>query len=169
MSIIRGCEYASVRCVISSNADAKGLKYAKDHSIHTCVTNKDNPTVTEDLVYLIGKLGKPKMIVLAGYMKLLPTSYISFCKAHHIRIVNIHPSLLPKYKGLNTHERVFEAGDTEHGFTVHDVIDELDAGNIIYQHKFVVREEDTVETLTDTVKLREQLLYPSIIDDLVVQ
>lgn len=169
LSILNRCKKANVKCVFSNNADAPGLQYARERGgISTCVFDKDNPQVLGDLINMIAKVGKPKVIVLAGYMKILPSPFINWCTAHHIQIVNVHPSLLPKYKGLNTHQRVLDAGDAEHGCTIHHVIAELDAGPIIQQSPFNVIDTDTVESLTEAVKIREQLLYPLIIDDMVV-
>jgi len=167
-SIITNCNNAFVKCVISSNVEAKGLEHAKNMGIHTCVTDNEKPLVTDDLIYLIGTLGKPKLIVLGGYMKILPESFIQFCYTHSIKIINIHPSLLPKYKGLNTHQRVLDAGDDEHGCTIHRVTSKLDSGPIIHQTKFNVLSDDTVESLTETVKIRERIIYPLVIDDMVL-
>jgi len=167
-SILDKCVNAEVRCVFSSNANAKGLEHAKNLGIRTCVHDVDNPLETDDLYYMIGELGKPKLIVLAGYMKILPKSFIQFCFTHSIKIINIHPSLLPKYKGLNTHQRVLDADDDEHGCTIHRVIDELDAGPIIHQLRFNVLANDTVESLTESVKIRERIIYPLVIDDMVL-
>lgn len=167
-SILINCEHADVRYVFSSNAAAPGLKFATERNIRVRVADQEKPLVTDDLIYMIGEAGKPKLIVLAGYMKILPESFVDFCNTHNIKIINIHPSLLPKYKGLNTHQRVLDAGDEYHGFTIHQVIKELDSGPIISQTKFRVLPDDTVESLSECVKIRERIVYPLVIDEMVL-
>ena len=100
------------------------------------------------------------LIVLAGYMRILSPEFV---KHYEGKIINIHPSLLPKYKGLNTHQRAIDAGEKWHGCTVHYVTEELDAGPIIKQTRVPVMSDDTVETLAARVLKEEHKLYPKVI------
>lgn len=106
---------------------------------------------------------EPDIIVLAGYMKILSPWFVQNCK---VPVINIHPSLLPKYKGLNTHKRVLEAGDKEHGITIHYVNEEMDSGEIIYQSRLNILPFDTEETLENRIHSLEHLHYPRILDQL---
>ena len=109
-------------------------------------------------------LFKPDLIVLSGFMRVLTADFIT----HFVgRIINIHPSLLPKYKGLNTHQRVLESNDHEHGATVHYVTEELDAGEIIAQSTCQISGHETIDSLKEKVKVLEHQLYPKIIMDLL--
>lgn len=167
-AIIRGCVVAEVKHVYSSVDDAMGLTVARDAGIMRNAAFNNDKISIEQLDYMIDRVGvTPKLIVLAGYMKLLTPEFISYATKLGISIINIHPSLLPKHKGLNTHQRVLDAGDKLHGFTVHHVTDELDSGPIIHQTDFRVVEDDTVESLMVCVKMREQLFYPMIIDGIL--
>jgi phosphoribosylglycinamide formyltransferase-1 len=103
----------------------------------------------------------PDMIVLAGYMKILPTEIVKKFKG---KIINIHPSLLPKYKGLNTHRRALESNELMHGATVHCVTDELDDGAIIGQYELSVNPNESEESLTERVHKAEHIILPMIIN-----
>ncbi|MCK0164746.1 phosphoribosylglycinamide formyltransferase [Marinobacter sp. S6332] len=102
----------------------------------------------------------PDLIVLAGFMRILTTDFV---RAFRGKLVNIHPSLLPKYTGLNTHQRALEAGDASHGVSIHFVTEELDGGPVIAQAEVTITAEDTRETLAEKVQQKEHLLYPIVV------
>lgn len=102
----------------------------------------------------------PDLIVLAGFMRILTTDFV---RAFRGRMLNIHPSLLPKYTGLNTHRRALEAGDRVHGVSIHFVTEELDGGPVIAQAEVSVSEDDTPESLADKVQAQEHVLYPIVV------
>ncbi len=102
----------------------------------------------------------PDLIVLAGFMRILTTDFV---RAFRGKLVNIHPSLLPKYTGLNTHQRVLDAGDRTHGVSIHFVTEELDGGPVIAQAEISVAAGDTSETLAEKVQQKEHLLYPIVV------
>ena len=103
---------------------------------------------------------QPQLVILAGFMRILTTEFVNH---YYGRMLNIHPSLLPKYQGLNTHQRVLEAGDKIHGVSVHFVTPELDGGPVILQAEVPVREGDTAEDLAQRVHQQEHLIYPLVI------
>jgi len=100
---------------------------------------------------------QPDLIILAGYMRILSSEFVS---QYLGKMINIHPSLLPKYSGLNTHQRAIDAGDTEHGASVHFVTEELDGGPVILQAKVPIFSEDTPEILAERVQTQEHDIYP---------
>ncbi|MEO6697995.1 MAG: phosphoribosylglycinamide formyltransferase [Paraperlucidibaca sp.] len=102
----------------------------------------------------------PDMVVLAGFMRILTADFVSHYSG---RLINIHPSLLPKYKGLNTHQRALEAGDAEHGCSVHFVTPELDGGPVIAKQRVSVDQHDSVESLAQRVHQAEHRLYPRVL------
>ncbi|PCM46228.1 phosphoribosylglycinamide formyltransferase [Marinobacter sp. ANT_B65] len=102
----------------------------------------------------------PDLIVLAGFMRILTTDFV---RAFRGRLINIHPSLLPRHTGLNTHQRALDAGDRIHGVSVHFVTEELDGGPVIAQAEVAVVPEDTAETLAEKVQAKEHLLYPIVV------
>lgn len=107
---------------------------------------------------------KPDVIVLAGYMRILSGEFVR----HYMgRMINIHPSLLPKYPGLNTYQRAIHAGDEEHGTSVHFVTEQLDGGPVVLQAKVPIFDEDTVDTLTERVQTQEHKIYPMVVKWLV--
>ena len=142
--------------VISDNEKAYGLQRAKDENIKT-FSLKDN--VNDDLNKILDKIDL-NLLILAGYMKILPPDIID---KYNGKILNIHPSLLPKYKGMNTHQRVIEDKESFHGATVHFVTDKLDGGPLILQQKVKVDAKDTVETLKEKVHYAEYSIYPLVI------
>ncbi len=103
---------------------------------------------------------RPDLVVLAGFMRILTTDLV---RAFHGRMFNVHPSLLPKYRGLNTHQRALDAGDTIHGVSIHFVTEDLDGGPVIAHGEVRVDPEDTVESLTEKVRAQEHILYPIVI------
>ena len=127
---------------------------------HVRIPHKDT-----DKMIAMFKAWEVDLIVLAGYMRVLPPKFID---AFPNKIINVHPSLLPKYKGLNAIEQALESGDTETGCTVHYVNEELDGGDIIEQSKVPICKGDTVETLTHRIQRAEYRLLPLVINDLAV-
>ncbi len=149
--------------VISNRPNVGGLARAQkaeipaheiDHKLFP-----DRPTFEAALIKLID-FYKPDLIVLAGFMRILGEQFVDHYQG---KLINIHPALLPKYKGLDTHRRAIEAGDTEHGSSVHLVTSELDGGPVIAQIKLPILPGDTAETLTERTKQKEHLLYPEVL------
>ena len=146
--------------VISNNTKAKGLKFAKIYKIPFKIYKLINKEKDEKKILSDLKKKKINLICLAGFMKILSENFI---KKFNGKILNIHPSLLPKYKGLNTHKRVLENNDDMTGCTVHYVNHELDGGEIIVQKTVKVNAIDSVTTLADKVLEQENLIYPEAI------
>ncbi len=153
----------SISAVISNRSDAYGLTRASEAGIPTIIiehTQFESREVFDDtMMQAIDRYG-PDLIVLAGFMRILTDKFV-----HHYRgkLINIHPSLLPKYRGLNTHQRAIDAGDSEHGASVQYVIPELDSGPVILQSAVPVKPDDTAETLKQRVHGAEHVLYPEVI------
>jgi len=149
--------------VVSDQPDAAGLARARRHGIPNIAVDyasrESRAAAEADLGQALARFS-PELIVLAGFMRILPDDIVT---AHAGRMLNIHPSLLPRYRGLNTYERVLAAGDDWHGSSVHFVIPELDAGPVIIQYRVRVRAEDTPESLAARVKAGEYLIYPRAI------
>lgn len=146
-----------VALVISNNEKAKGLQYAKQAEIPVYTFKwKKNDLLMLDVQEQLKKFNC-KLIVLAGFMRILPAGFI---QEFSNKIINIHPSLLPKYPGLNTHQRVIDNKDKWHGATVHYVTEQLDAGKIIAQTKIAVTKGADAKTLAVTLLFREHTLYP---------
>ena len=152
--------------VISNVASAYGLERAKRASIPISVLSHrdyaDRLLFDQALRSLIDGYD-PDLVVLAGFMRILTAEFVTH---YHRRLINIHPSLLPKYKGLDTHRRALDAGDTVAGATVHWVTEALDAGDIIQQVEVPVVADDSEERLKARVLEAEHRLYPSVIRDL---
>ena len=152
-----------VRAVISNRADAYGLTRAEQAGIPTAVLDHkgfpDRDSYDAALQALIDSY-EPKLLVLAGFMRILGDGFV---RHYEGRMINIHPSLLPKYRGLNTHARAIEAGDKEAGCSVHFVTPELDAGPIIVQARVPIHVDDTPETLAARVLEQEHRIYPEAI------
>ena len=157
---------AKLVAVASNVADAKGLRRAKKAGIPSVVQSHNNYPDRKSFDLILANaidIYEPDLLALAGFMRILSPDFIS---AYSGRLINIHPSLLPKYKGLNTHARALEAGDSEAGATVHWVTEELDGGEIIRQSKVPIIAGDTEKTLKARVLKAEHSLYPSVIRDL---
>ncbi|WP_062266656.1 phosphoribosylglycinamide formyltransferase [Endozoicomonas arenosclerae] len=107
---------------------------------------------------------KPDLVVLAGYMRILSSAFVEHYQG---KLINIHPSLLPKHKGLNTYQSALDAGDSEHGTSVHFVTEELDSGSVVMQAALEITPSDTAQTLEQRVKVMEHHLYPKAIDWIV--
>lgn len=153
----------NIAAIISNKPNAMGLKFAKlinadQHIIdHTKYSSRES--FDAELIKVIDGY-QPKLVILAGFMRILTTKFV---KHFENRLLNIHPSLLPKYKGVNTHQRALDAGDTTHGATVHFVTDELDSGFIIKQVSVKIEDGDTKSTLEKRVLMAEHKLYPEAI------
>ena len=148
-----------IRMIISNNLKAKGLQYAKIYKIKKKIYNFNN-TLSEKKVIDELKKYNINLICLAGFMKILSKSFI---KNFNGKILNIHPSLLPKYKGLNTHEKAIKNKDKYSGCTVHFVNSKLDSGKIINQKKERINKLDTPKTLAKKILTQEHKLYPAAI------
>ena len=150
----------SVELIISSNSKAKGLNYSKIYKIKKNVLNFKNNNLSEKKLLSILKINNIKLICLAGFMKLLSNNFIKKFKG---KILNIHPSLLPKYKGLNTHKRVLNNKEKYSGCTVHFVNSRLDSGKIILQKKVKISKNETKNSLAKKILAQEHKLYPKAI------
>ena len=155
----------SINLIISNTKKAKGLKYAKQYNIEKKVLNFNNNKINEkkNLDFLIKK--EINFICLAGFMKILSKNFIKRFKG---KIINIHPSLLPKYKGLNTHERVINNNENISGCSVHYVTGKLDSGKIIMQKKIKISKEDTAISLRKKILKKEHKLYPAAITKIFI-
>jgi len=148
-----------IEMIISNNAKSKGLQYAKIYKIKKKVFNFKNTLSEQKIIHELKK-NNINLICLAGFMKILSKNFIKNFKGE---ILNIHPSLLPKYKGLNTHEKAIENKDKYSGCTVHFVNSKLDSGKIINQKKVKISKLDTSKTLAKKILIQEHKLYPAAI------
>ena len=148
-----------IKLIISNSKKAKGLKYSTQYNIEKKIVNFNNNFSENKILNYINKKNI-KFICLAGFMKVLSKNFIKKFKG---KIVNIHPSLLPKYKGLNTHKRALKNNEKFVGCTVHYVTIKLDSGKIILQKKVKVKKRDTVNSLKKKILKKEHKLYPSAI------
>ena len=150
----------SIDFIISNNSKAKGLNYAKIYKIKKKVFSFKNKTLSEKKLLSILKINNINLICLAGFMKILSGNFIKKFKG---KILNIHPSLLPKYKGLNTHERVLNNKEKYSGCTVHFVNSRLDSGKIILQKKVRISKNESISSLAKKILAQEHKLYPKAI------
>ena len=148
-----------IKMIISNNSKSKGLQYAKIYKIKKKVFDFKN-TLSEKKAIFELKKNNINLICLAGFMKILSKNFIKNFKG---KILNIHPSLLPKYKGLNTHEKAIKNKDKYSGCTVHFVNTRLDSGKIINQKKVRINKFDTPKTLAKKILIQEHKLYPAAI------
>ena len=149
-----------VELIISNNINAKGIKLAKKYSIpYKFFSSKNKKKFERKCLYEIKK-NNIKFLCLAGFMNILSNSFI---KLFRYKIINIHPSLLPKYKGLNTHKRVLENNEKYSGCTVHFVSSKLDSGKIILQKKVLIDKNETPNSLKLKILKQEHSLYPKSI------
>ncbi|MDV2858096.1 phosphoribosylglycinamide formyltransferase [Oceanimonas sp. CAM02] len=150
----------SVVAVISNKADAYGLERARAAGVATAVLPGKDYAERErfdaDLMALIDS-HQPDLLVLAGFMRILTPGFV---RHYAGRMLNIHPSLLPKYQGLNTHQRAIDAGDAEHGCSVHFVTEELDGGPVVLQARVPVFAEDDAAAVAERVQVQEHAIYP---------
>ena len=148
-----------ISMIISNNSKAKGLKYSKIYKIKKKVFDFKNSSSEKKAINELKK-NNIHLICLAGFMKILSKNFINNFKG---KILNIHPSLLPKYKGLNTHEKAIKNKDKYSGCTVHFVNSKLDSGKIINQKKVIISKLDTPKTLAKKILIQEHKLYPAAI------
>ena len=149
-----------VDLVFSNKKNANGLIYAKEKKINTLYLNNNKFNVVEKKLIKILNKKKIKLICLAGFMKILSSEFI---KKFNGKIINIHPSLLPKYKGLDTHYRVLKNKENYTGCTVHYVNSKLDSGKIILQKKIKIYKNDSVKNIAKKVLIEEHKIYPKAI------
>ena len=149
--------------IISNNAKAKGLNYSKIYKIKKKIYNYNKKKISETKTLKDLKSNDIKLICLAGFMKILSKDFI---RKFSGKILNIHPSLLPKYKGLKTHERVIKNKEKYSGCTVHLVNSKLDAGKIILQKKVKLSKKETPSSLQKKILIQEHILYPRAIKKL---
>jgi phosphoribosylglycinamide formyltransferase-1 len=158
-----------ISAVISNRPDAAGLAFAAEEGIETAVIDhkqfESREQFDEALATKIDEY-QPDFVILAGFMRILTEGFVSHFAG---RLINIHPSLLPKFKGLHTHQRAIDAGENEHGASVHFVTAELDDGPVILQARVPVLADDNADTLAARVLEQEHLLYPAAIQKLVSQ
>ncbi|NWB87162.1 MULTISPECIES: phosphoribosylglycinamide formyltransferase [Pseudomonas] len=159
-SVRTGENPARIAAVISNRADAYGLQRARDAGIETRALDhkafEGREAFDAALIELIDAFN-PQLVVLAGFMRILSADFV---RHYQGRLLNIHPSLLPKYKGLHTHQRALEAGDREHGCSVHFVTEELDGGPLVVQAVVTVESDDTAQSLAQRVHTQEHRIYP---------
>ena len=160
---------ATIQCVLSNNADAFGLIRAKTHHIETrtvlAMPDESRESYDRRLSNVIDAYSA-KYVILAGFMRILTASFV---QKYQGQLINIHPSLLPKYPGLKTHEKVLANGEQQHGCTVHYVTEEVDGGPIIAQSTLTVNAGESVESLKKRVHRLEHSLYPRVIQQLCRQ
>ncbi len=151
---------AKIAAVISNRPDAGGLDFARSHGIQTAVLDhrafKDRASFDTELVNLIDSFN-PDLVVLAGFMRILTGDFV---RHYTGKLLNIHPSLLPLFPGLHTHEQALAAGVSEHGATVHFVTEALDHGPMVIQAKVPVLPGDSADTLAQRVLKQEHIIYP---------
>jgi len=154
---------AKVAAVISNRDDAYGLERARTAGIETRILDhkphSSREAYDQALIKIIDGF-QPGLVILAGFMRILSPLFVQHYEG---RLLNIHPSLLPKYKGLHTHRRALEAGDTVHGASVHFVTEELDGGPIVLQAQVPIEADDTEETLAARVLKQEHVIYPQVV------
>ena len=150
----------SIDLIVSSNPKAKGLKYGKIFKIRKKIYNFEQKNQSESKILATFKRYDIKMVLLAGFMKILSKNFITKFKG---KILNIHPSLLPKYKGLNTHQKALDNKEKYSGCTVHIVNSKLDSGKIILQKKVKISKSETKNSLAKKILVQEHKLYPKAI------
>ena len=150
----------SIKLVISNKKNAIGLKYAIQQKIEKKIINFARPKVSEKKIINLLKKRKITFICLAGFIKILSNNFL---KKFNGKVINIHPSLLPKYKGLDTHKRVLKNNEKFSGCTVHYVTAKLDSGKIILQKKVKISKTDNKRTLRKKILREEHKLYPKAI------
>tara|TARA_B100000900_G_C20268757_1_gene589099 strand:- start:68 stop:649 length:582 start_codon:yes stop_codon:yes gene_type:complete len=150
----------SIELIVTNNPKSKGLAFGKIYKIKKKIFNFQKQAMAEKKILNLLKKNNINLICLAGFMKILSKKFIINFKG---QILNIHPSLLPKYKGLNTHERAIKNKDIYSGCTVHIVTSKLDSGRIINQKKVKINKKDTPKTLAKKILSEEHKLYPKAI------
>jgi phosphoribosylglycinamide formyltransferase-1 len=167
LAIARACAAgripARVSCVIADRPSAGGIAIARELGLVTRTVDYrsyDDRSAFETALRAAIDASGAELVVLAGFMRILSPAFTAHYEG---RLLNIHPSLLPAYKGLHTHQRVLEAGDPSHGVTVHFVTGELDGGPLILQVRVPVLPGDTVDSLSGRVQQQEHIIYPEVI------
>jgi phosphoribosylglycinamide formyltransferase 1 len=150
----------SIDLIISDNSRAKGLNFGKIFKIKKKIYNFNKKNITEKKILLELKKNNINFICLAGFMKIISKNFIKIFKG---KILNIHPSLLPKYKGLNTHQRAIDNNEKFSGCSVHYVTSRLDSGKIILQKKVKIKKNETQKSLAKKILIQEHKLYPRAI------
>ncbi len=153
---------AHVCAVLSNRADAYGLQRALDNGIDAHFVSPKGYDAREEYDDALAKiidLYQPDLIVLAGYMRILSGRFV---RQYQGRMINVHPSLLPKYTGLHTHQRAIDAGDKEHGTSVHFVTEELDGGPVILQAKVPIFADDNADDVAQRIQAQEHQIYPLV-------
>lgn len=154
---------ARIAAVISNRPNAHGLQRASEAGIHTEIidhTDFDSRESFDRTLQACIDNFQPDLVVLAGFMRILTAAFVQYYTG---RMLNIHPSLLPLYRGIHTHRRVLEDGGSEHGVSVHFVTPELDGGPVVMQAKVPVLPSDNEETLAKRVLVQEHIIYPRVI------
>ncbi|WP_025855814.1 phosphoribosylglycinamide formyltransferase [Pseudomonas sp. CHM02] len=149
-----------IAAVISNRSDAYGLQRARDAGIETRDLDHkafDGREAFDNALIELIDAFNPRLVVLAGFMRILSADFV---RHYEGRLLNIHPSLLPKYKGMHTHQRALDAGDSEHGCSVHFVTEELDGGPLVVQAVVPVESEDSAQSLAQRVHTQEHRIYP---------
>ena len=164
IALCKGATDYSVGAVLSNNSEAEGLAWARDQGIAALCVSREKGIPKE--VFHKKLLGvvqdtAPDLVVLAGFMVILPSAFVA---AYPSKIVNIHPSLLPRHPGLNTHARALAEGDSHHGCTVHLVDEGIDSGPILAQARIPIHSDDTATTLAERTLLEEHQLYSWVIN-----
>ena len=154
---------AEIAVVLSNRADAGGLSRARHAGIATEVLDHrqyDSREAFDQAMITALDHYQPGTVVLAGFMRILSPLFV---RHYAGQLINIHPSLLPKYRGLHTHARALEAGDSQHGCSIHFVTEELDGGPVIAQAEVAIVSDDTPESLAEKVQAKEHILYPIVV------
>lgn len=166
-AIIDACEtdkiQGNITAVISNKEDAFGLQRAANANIATHIvkhTDYESREKYDSALMNVIDQYQPTVVVLAGFMRILTAQFV---QQYQGKLINIHPSLLPKYQGLNTHNRAIEAGDDVHGCSVHFVTEELDGGPVILQAKVPVFSDDDESSLAQRVHVQEHQIYPMVV------
>lgn len=155
---------ARIAAVISNKKNAYGLTRAQAYNLSTEVIEHkafDSRESFDEMLASIVDLYAPDLVVLAGFMRILTPAFVN---RYHGKMLNIHPSLLPKFKGINTHQRAIDANETEHGSSIHFVTEELDGGSLVLQAKLDVTANETVDKLAQRVQKMEHIVYPAVIN-----
>ena len=156
--------HAKISAVVSNRPNVKGLERAKSAGIPTHTLDhtefETRETFDQQLMHTIDQY-QPQLVILAGFMRILTDGFV----AHYSnQMLNIHPSLLPEFKGLNTHQRVLDANVCQHGVSVHYVNNELDGGQVVLQAMIDVQTDDTAESLQQRIHSLEHVIYPMVIE-----
>ncbi|MCW8854506.1 MAG: phosphoribosylglycinamide formyltransferase [Gammaproteobacteria bacterium] len=154
---------AEIKAVISNRADAFGIERAKQAGITTHIIDHrkhpDRENFDQAMIQIIDSY-QPALVVLAGFMRILTDDFVNHYQDH---MINIHPSLLPEFRGLNTHQRVLEAGRDKHGVSIHYVTSELDSGPLVIQAMVNIENSDTADSLAEKIHQQEHIIYPMTI------